>query len=170
MSGARRGPRRGLDLAGLVDERFADRFWSKVDPTGDCWLWTAGCTPQGYGQFTLQKGKFRGAHVVSHALAIGPIPPGLVVCHRCDTPPCVNPGHLFLGTQSDNANDMFSKGRGNPARGRANANSRLDPESVRAIRQALAGPGFVSALAREYGVSATTIRQVLSGATWRHVA
>lgn len=154
----------------MVDERFADRFWSKVDPTGDCWIWTAGCTPQEYGQFTVRKGHFRGAHIVSYVLVRGPVPPGYVVCHRCDNPPCVNPDHLFLGTQSDNTRDMFAKGRGNSARGEANANSRLDPDKVRAIRQAPEKPGFRSALAREYGVSVSTIRQVLTGATWRHVA
>ena len=91
------------------------RFWEKVDvsagPHG-CWLWIATVTNKGYGQFS--KGRVSvTAHRMSWELANGVKPPtDLFVCHRCDTPTCVNPAHLFLGTHRDNIADMVAKGRG----------------------------------------------------------
>lgn len=171
---AQRAPRqrkwRGLDLTGLVEEKFADRFWSKVDPTGDCWLWTARTTPQGYGQFFVRRGQYYGAHAVSHTLVHGPIPPGGVICHRCDNPPCVNPDHLFLGSQSDNALDMFAKGRASRTHGTARLNARLDDDAVREIREAHPYHGLIRDLAARFGVSCTTVRKVRNGQKWRHVA
>ena len=162
--------RRGLDLAGLVNEHFTDRFWSKVDPTGDCWEWTAHRKANGYGQFTLRRGVFVGAHTVSYALLNGPIPPGMSICHRCDNPPCVNPDHLFIGTQADNGADMVAKGRGSSTQGIERSNARLNDEAVRLIRGAEPRHGLACSLAREYGVSDTTIRKIRSGQKWRHVA
>lgn len=94
-----------------------DRFWAKVDKSGDCWVWTASVFRErlGYGKF--QTGSNRGesrvayAHRVSWELHFGPIPNGLFVCHHCDNPPCVRPDHLFLGTAADNVRDMDRKGR-----------------------------------------------------------
>ncbi|MCX4703916.1 HNH endonuclease [Streptomyces sp. NBC_01352] len=154
----------------MADEKFADRFWSKVDPTGDCWLWTAHIKPQGYGQFTVRNEQFYGAHAVSYALVHGPIPPGKVVCHRCDNPPCVNPDHLFLGTQADNAADMIAKGRAPRTRGIARANARLTDEAVQHIRSASRYHGLIRDLAAQFGVSTTTVRAVRNGRKWRHVA
>lgn len=110
----------------------ADRFWPKVNksgPTiraelGSCWVWTASRDRSGYGKFG--RGRLRGwtkASRVSWELAHGAIPNGLWVLHRCDNPPCVNPGHLFLGTARDNNRDTAAKGRfdaqKNPAKYRA---------------------------------------------------
>lgn len=92
-----------------------ERFWAKVRKTDTCWLWT-GATSVGYGMF---KHTGVGATMSTHRLAyeslVGPIPAGQSVLHRCDTPACVNPSHLFLGSQADNMRDCAEKGR---ARGR----------------------------------------------------
>jgi hypothetical protein len=93
----------------------ADRFWSKVDTSGECWIWAGARSTAGYGQITIE-GRPTYAHRLSYEWAHGAIPDGLLVCHRCDTPACVHPDHLFAGTESDNRRDMVSKGRHRPAR------------------------------------------------------
>lgn len=87
-----------------------DRFWAKVRVAPGCWEWAAAKNGKGYGRIYAW-GKQQSAHRVSYALAYGPIPLGLFVLHHCDNPGCVNPNHLFLGTQKDNIHDMLRKGR-----------------------------------------------------------
>lgn len=159
---------RGLNLKGHAD--FEERFWVKVNMLGDCWEWDAYRKPNGYGQFTLFKGKFVGAHTISYALTFGPIPAGCVICHHCDNPPCVNPSHLFLGTQSDNAHDMFAKRRATRSRGTDRFNARLTEEDVRLIRSSENYWGLIKDLSAEFGVSTTTIRKIRAGEKWGHVA
>lgn len=89
------------------------RFWPKVKKRGpdDCWLWTARKGTHGYGMISSPGHGMLFAHRVCFAIHNGPIPSGLVVLHSCDTPACVNPAHLRLGTQGDNLRDMSAKGR-----------------------------------------------------------
>lgn len=105
-----------------------DRFHGKYEPNeNDCWIWTGAKNRDGYGSFwngerlAGRNGKRGGprmvlAHRWSFAHFIGAIPAGLYVLHRCDTPSCVNPDHLFLGTQADNVRDCANKGRRNQRR------------------------------------------------------
>lgn len=87
----------------------AERLLSMVEKTSGCWLFQ-GTSLRGYGQFRYM-GKTQLAHRASYMLFVGPIEPGLYVCHKCDVRSCINPDHLFLGTQSDNMKDCVSKGR-----------------------------------------------------------
>lgn len=87
------------------------RFWSKVNVSGDCWLWQGPRTTNGYGNLRWGNADHMAAHRYSYALHHGPIADGLFVCHRCDTPTCVRPEHLFLGTHRDNMRDCAAKGR-----------------------------------------------------------
>lgn len=89
-----------------------ERFWSRVDRSGGpdaCWPWTARAVKRGgYGDFQLRGRRYRASRY-AYQLTHGPIPPGLVICHRCDNPPCVNPAHLYSGTQSDNERDKHRR-------------------------------------------------------------
>lgn len=93
------------------------RFWRRVERTDDgCWLWRGSKDGGGYGTLSTIRGFAPAkAHRVSWEMRNGPIPEGAYVCHRCDTPACVNPDHLFLGTQQQNMRDCAAKGRVNPA-------------------------------------------------------
>lgn len=86
----------------LDASRLPDRFWSKVERTESCWLWTAAVDPMGYGRFYVSPGRTGLAHRVAYELVVGPIPSGLVLDHLCRTPACVNPAHLEPVTLAEN--------------------------------------------------------------------
>lgn len=94
-----------------VDVAALERaLWRHVTRTKTCWLWGGAKKGRGYGHIRLG-GHWFTVHRVSYEIAFGPIPPRMRVLHRCDTPACVNPGHLFLGTAKDNTDDARAKGR-----------------------------------------------------------
>ena len=98
----------------LGAERFSfeDRFWQKVNKSGDCWLWTGAQYSTGYGVLNIGQNKLTGAHRVGWELqSKEEIPDNLYVLHHCDIRLCVKYEHLFLGTQKDNIQDMLNKGR-----------------------------------------------------------
>lgn len=150
-----------------------DRFMTKfrVNSETGCWDWTASLLHDGYGAFGLggRNGGMGRAHRVSYELHCGPIPEGVLVCHRCDNRTCVNPEHLFLGTPADNLSDMTTKGR--RARvghtGASNPSAKLTEEDATAIRAAV--DVAWRDLAKRYGVGKTTIFDIRSGRIWSHL-
>jgi hypothetical protein len=154
------------------------RFWSKVYKTDTCWLWLASKNKPGYGYFNTTSKKCVRAHRFAWELSHHKkIPEGVCVLHHCDNPPCVNPAHLYLGTQAVNMADMIRRGRsaaGRPncrTRGEHSGMAKLNEEQVRAIRIAYAA-GKISqgTLARRYGVDQTLVSLVVKRKCWAHVA
>lgn len=144
------------------------RFWAKVKWSSRCWRWcanTAGGNGMKHGQFTAGRtpdGRQRHiyAHRFSWMLAHGPIPEGLCVCHHCDNPLCVNPEHLFLGTQADNLADARRKGRLVESAPRT---TRLSLADRLAIFFAAPRHGLTADLAHRYGVTKTCIWAIRRG-------
>lgn len=104
----------GMDLPSIKKkpkDDYVSRFWSKANKTSTCWLWTGGLTPKGYGQFACKQINESRAHRFAWIICHGEIPDGLHVCHICDIRHCINPDHLFLGTNQDNVDDKVAKNR-----------------------------------------------------------
>jgi hypothetical protein len=142
-------------------------FWSRVEkrePT-ECWLWR-GTTTEGYGRFYFNNRAFV-AHRISYQIAYGDIAPGLLVCHKCDNRPCVNPYHLFVGSPRQNSMDMVSKNR--QTWGERNPSAKLTTEQVLEIRNLNKDTINKSAVARQYGISRKMLRNILSHVNWRHL-
>jgi hypothetical protein len=138
-------------------------------PTDQCVLWERARTSAGYGNIRIggRTGHNVKAHRLAYALTYGAISPGMVICHRCDNPPCINPRHLFMGTTLDNVRDKVVKGR--QSRGETNAMSRLTESSVRSIRTRHADGETQRRIAADLAVSEATVSRVINGRLWGHV-
>lgn len=152
----------------------ADRFWAKVQKAGpdDCWLWTAGLNHAGYGIFGLhhRTDPTRLAHRVAYELTHGLKPGKWRVCHSCDNPKCVNPKHLWLGTDADNHADMLRKGRearNHGLKGERHHQAKLTADQVMEIRARvdLNAP----AVARLFGIGITNVHRIRQRRTWTHI-
>ncbi len=117
-----RGERVNCSRTCAKTKSIDEKFWQKVDKTNSCWLWKGGKDIYGYGRLRVP-GHNLLAHRISYELHHGPIPKEMLILHKCDNPPCVNPAHLFLGTQETNNKDAKSKGR---SRGRFSHKSPLN--------------------------------------------
>ena len=147
-----------------IETRLWDRV-ARADPD-ECWLWTGPVLARGYGQ--IGKGGRNGGiittHRFSYELANGPIPPGLCVLHRCDVRRCVNPRHLFLGTNADNSADMKAKGRS--AKGERHSLAILTEAEVAEIRRLRTTGLIMREIAAKFGVCRGTVSDILLGKNW----
>lgn len=174
----------------------AARFWPRVEKSAGCWLWTGLVDKDGYGRIRVN-GRQTRTHRLSYEMHFETIPDGMAVCHRCDTPACVRPDHLFLGTAGDNNEDRRRKGRSasgdaNASRlyperrprgdrhhwrtkphtrllGTRNGRAKLSPEDVRAIRTIAASGITKVELAERYGVSDVAIGNIIARKSWAHI-
>lgn len=142
--------------------------WTQVGGPDDCWNWLGSRKSGWHGQWRNAAGQIELTHRAAWRLMRGPIPSGMFVLHRCDNPSCMNPTHLFLGSQSDNCKDMWNKGRARPKqlKGEQHGNSKLTAELVRDIRSSKESG---SEIARRLSLSATTICDIRKRRTWKHL-
>ena len=144
------------------------RFWSKVDRGISCWEWTACKGRNGYGQF-----KYHGSPVWAHrfsAYVVGLIPSvhtDLKVLHKCDNPACVNPAHLFTGTDNDNVQDKVRKGR--QAKGETSGRAKLTEMDVRYIRYKASTGTTRKELAKEFEMDVSSVGYIIRRKLWPHV-
>lgn len=134
------------------------------EPNSGCWLWE-GTTVNGYGTLTINRRPGTRAHRLSYEIFHGPIPKGKHVLHKCDVRCCVNPNHLFLGTNADNVADMVSKNR--HPKGEGVGRAKLTTEQVLAIRQA---KGSTRAVARRFGIGKSQAHLIKSHQSWKHLS
>lgn len=163
-----------------MNKDATNRFWSKVDVRSEdeCWKWTAATSPSGYGEFWFpQRGKHTRAHQVSWILKYGDIPEGLGVLHKCDNPSCVNPKHLFLGTNLDNNKDRDAKGRRiqgtvyfgveHPQHGTNSPHNKLTESQVlEIVKLKEIGELSNNQIATAFGVSSGYINNIWHGRKW----
>ena len=148
----------------------ADRFFARViqTPKTECWLWTGGLTPNGYGKLMVD-GKMMVTHRYSWKIHYGNIPEGMCVCHKCDVRTCVNPNHLFLGTVQDNVNDRENKGRGRRLHGIFGCNNILTEEQAMIAKACPEIRGAVTKIANAFNVHIATISAIKHHITWKHL-
>jgi len=161
--GRRVQPRRALE----------ERFWEKVDKSGNCWVWMAGKNKAGYGVI-YKDGQMRLAHRISWMFENGEIPKGFLIRHKCDNPSCIRPTHLVIGTHSDNMRDMAIRNRasrnGKYLIGEKNGFTDLIASDVLEIRTKYANENCTQReLAKQFSVSQSTIGNIVHRRTWKHV-
>jgi hypothetical protein len=151
----------------MARQTLAERFHAKyyIDLATGCWLWLAAKNEDGYGHIGIGPSRCGLAHRVSYELFRGKIPVGMKVCHHCDAPDCVNPDHLFLGTDADNSTDRDNKGR--LAFGVRNGRAKLDDAKAIEIRQHIKSGASERTVAGMYNVSRNTVRAIKAEKTWQ---
>jgi hypothetical protein len=150
----------------LHGKTLRERFEQYTRTSSGCWLWIGHRDPNGYGRLNVN-GQPLLAHRLSWQLHNGDMGDSYVL-HKCDNPQCVNPTHLFLGTQSENCDDMWSKGRAKPGHvfGEKHGMSKLTETQVLQIRSS---EGSLRSLAKMFGVSSPVISDIKNGKTWKHL-
>lgn len=141
------------------------KLLDRVNKTDGCWEWIGDIAKVGYGRMYFF-GKRRYAHRVSYEIYKGKIPSGMLVCHHCDNPKCVNPDHLFLGTKRDNALDASSKGR--LQHGENHTKALLSERDVIQIRRIYANQKKTQLeIAKLFGVSGPCVWAIVNGVNWK---
>ena len=151
-----------------LHERFHEKY--RICPESECWIWEASTVGNGYGQIRVH-GRLVLAHRLSFELHKEPIPEndsyhGMCVLHKCDTPRCVNPDHLLLGTHEDNVDDMMQKGRHKVVMGSAHVNAKLTEEQALEIFHA---EGDQKEIAARYGVTQAAVSLIKRKKNWKHI-
>ena len=149
----------------LVDAIQRLHTKSEPDLNTGCLLWAGSVNHSGYGLISVA-GKLRLAHRFAYEVASGSIPAGLMVCHKCDTPGCINPEHMFLGTARDNNRDRDAKGRSRAPMGERSATAVLTEQQVTEARLARLTPNEV---AKRFDICQSGATQALRGSTWAHL-
>lgn len=154
--------------------QISARFSKHIDlfsSPNNCWTWTGATNNCGYGMIKVNSKTVMSAHRVAWILFNNSIPTGKCVLHNCDNPSCVNPAHLFIGTQSDNMRDMAAKGRAgtNGQFGETSSNSKLTNAIVLYIKQYPNYRGSCTELANKFGVVTSTISSIRHNKNWKHV-
>ena len=140
-------------------------LYSIPEPNSGCRLWIRHASKEGYGILKWD-GRAQKAHRLAWMCSHGPVPPGMLVCHKCDVPSCVNPAHLFLGKDADNSADKIAKGRQAHVRGTQQPRAKLTEGDVTAIRE---DHRILREIAADYGVSVGLIFFVKKRVAWPHV-
>ena len=137
-----------------------------IDASG-CWLWNGSLASQGYGTVSID-GKQTRTHRAFYEHFVKTIPNRLCVCHKCDMRPCVNPNHLFLGTNQDNVDDRERKGRNKlPLKGEQHNHAKLTEAQVIEARTLWQAGRSQNSLAKQFGVCAKTMREAVTGKSWK---
>lgn len=149
---------------------LASNYWKNVVKgvgEDDCWSWS-GHSHKGYGRVCIDY-KYKQAHRVSWELHFGPIPEGMLVCHKCDNPPCTNPKHLFIGSHLDNNDDKISKGRSAPQHGENNPSAKANAALIIKIFEMKKSGMRNCDISREVGLGQVVVCQILKRDRWKHV-
>ena len=149
------------------------RFLEKViiNPSSNCWEWIGTIFTTGYACFWFE-GKNRKASRIAYEIFKGPITPGLCVLHFCDNRLCVNPDHLWLGSNADNSNDMKTKGRssGGSPPGERNGKAKLTNVLVTTLREEFSRGNMTQVeLGKKYGITSQNVGQIISRKHWKHI-
>lgn len=149
------------------------RLWHKIKKVGDCWEWQGARTEKGYGRLSINNRDKR-AHRVAWELTYGPIPQGLLVCHHCDNPSCINPNHLFIGTHQDNINDAIKKGFPNGwssggQSGEKHPQAKLNIITVKKMRELHKKGMTERKLAKMFHIGRTQAHRVVARIHWKDI-
>ncbi len=152
----------------LTPQEIFFRNISKTEHENGCWIYSV-IDCYGYGRLKIN-GKVVRAHRYSYELHNGEIPDNMMICHSCDTPSCVRPSHLFIGTAKDNIQDMINKGRKNVLKGEEYRHSKLTEEQVIQIRLLTAGEDISQEMiGNQFGVSRRMVNKIKNGKAWKHI-